>query len=204
MSAQNQPKVWASLGAAVLAIVAGVFAMEGGYVNNPADPGGETNHGVTVVVARGHGYAGLMRDLPKGLAQEIYVRDYIERPNFHRVVAMSPAVGTKLVDAGVNAGPSRSARWMQQALNHLSRGGQDFPPVVVDGQIGGQSLAAYRALEHKRGRVKACELTLKLMDVQQGAHYMGLGKPMFIVGWADNRLGNVPLARCAESVGRAQ
>lgn len=29
---------------------------------------------------------------------------------------------------------------------------------------------------------------------------MGLNKPMFIVGWADNRLGNVPLARCSESV----
>lgn len=204
MSAQGQAKAWTSLGAAALAIVAGVFAMEGGYVNDPADPGGETNHGVTVQVARGAGYSGAMRDLPKGFAQEIYVRDYVERPNFHWVIAMSPAVGTKLVDAGVNAGPNRSARWMQQALNHLSRGGQDFPPVVVDGQIGDQTLAAYRALEHKRGRVKACELTLKLMDVQQGAHYLQLNKPMFVVGWADNRLGNVPLAHCADSVGRAQ
>ena len=200
MSAQNQPKVWPSLGAAVLAIVAGVFAMEGGYVNNPDDPGGETNHGVTVGVARSHGYAGLMRDLPKGLAQEIYVRDYVERPNFHRVVAMSPAVGTKLVDAGVNAGTSRASRWFQVALNHLSRGGQDYAQVAVDGQIGAQSIAAYRALENKRGRVKACELAVKLIDAQQGTHYMSLNKPMFIVGWADHRLGNVPLARCADSV----
>ena len=56
MNAPQVPgKVWASAGAAVLAIVAGVFAVEGGYVNNPADPGGETNHGVTVAVAREHG-----------------------------------------------------------------------------------------------------------------------------------------------------
>lgn len=193
-------KVWGSLGAAVLAIVAGVFAVEGGYVNNPADPGGETNHGVTVAVAREHGYQGPMRELPKATAQRIYTQDYIERPGFHRVIALSPAVGEKLVDAGVNAGPPRAARWFQQALNHLSRGGADFAQVAPDGQIGGMTLAAYQALERKRGRVKACELTLKLIDVQQGAHYLQINKPMFIVGWADNRLGNVPLARCAESV----
>ncbi|RYF78125.1 MAG: hypothetical protein EOO29_20145 [Comamonadaceae bacterium] len=196
----DKTRVWGSLGAAVLAVVAGVFAVEGGYVNNPADPGGETNHGVTAAVARDAGYTGPMRELPKEFAQQIYARDYIERPNFHRVIAMSPAVGEKLVDAGVNAGPGRSARWFQQSLNHLSRGGSDFPLVVVDGQVGSQSLAAYQALERKRGRVKACELTLKLLDVQQGAHYLSLGKPMFIVGWADNRLGNVPLTRCADSV----
>ena len=192
--------MWTSLGAAVLAIVGSVVAIEGGYSNNPADPGGETNHGVTVQVARDAGYTGPMRELPKEFAQQIYARDYIERPNFHRVISMSPAVGEKLVDAGVNAGPGRSARWFQQSLNHLSRGGADFHLVAVDGQIGAQSLAAYQALERKRGRVKACELTLKLLDAQQGAHYMSLNKPMFIVGWADNRLGNVPLARCADSV----
>ncbi|CAN7371795.1 hypothetical protein LJR074_002214 [Acidovorax sp. LjRoot74] len=196
----SRAKVWSSLGAAVLAIVAGVFAVEGGYVNNPADPGGETNHGVTVAVARDAGYTGPMRELPKEFAQQLYAKDYIERPNFHRVIAMSPAVGEKLVDAGVNAGPGRSARWFQQSLNHLSRGGADFPMVAADGQIGAQTLAAYKALERKRGRIKACELTLKLVDAQQGAHYMSLNKPMFNVGWADHRLGNVPLARCADSV----
>lgn len=193
-------KVWASLSAAVLAIAAGVFVVEGGYSNNPADPGGETNHGVTERVARDHGYDGPMRDLPKETAQQIYIGSYVEDPGFHRVVAISPAVGEKLVDAGVNAGTGRSARWFQTALNQLSRGGADFPMVVVDGQIGAQTLAAYRALERKRGRAKACELVLKLLDAQQGAHYMSLNKPAFIVGWADNRLGNVPPARCADSV----
>ena len=68
-----------------------------------------------------------------------------------------------------------------------------------------QTLAAYQALERKRGRVKACELTLKLMDVQQGAHYMQLNMPTFTVGWVDNRLANVPLQRCHDSVaGRPQ
>ena len=102
-------KVWASLGAAVLAIAAGVFAVEGGYSNNPADPGGETNDGVTAAVARSHGYDGPMHELPKETAQQIYIGSYVEGPGFHRVVAISPAVGEKLVDAGVNAGTGRSA-----------------------------------------------------------------------------------------------
>lgn len=193
-------KVWSSVGAAVLAILAGTLAVEGGYSNNPADPGGETNHGVTVAVARKHGYDGPMRELPKETAQQIYVDSYVEGPGFHRVVAVSPAVGEKLVDIGVNAGYARSGKWFQQALNQLSRGGADFPKVVVDGQVGAQTLSAYRALERKRGRHKACELVLKLLDAQQGGHYMSLDKPDFIVGWVDHRLGNVPLERCADSV----
>ena len=100
---------WKTLGALVAAVVAGVFAIEGGFVNDPNDAGGATNHGITEQVARQHGYTGPMQSLPKGMAQDIYIRSYIEQPKFDRVLAMSPAVGTKLVDAGVNAGPGRAA-----------------------------------------------------------------------------------------------
>ena len=196
----SRSKVWASLGAVILAIVGATFSIEGGYVNDPKDPGGATNHGITEQVARAYGYTGDMRNLPRGMAADIYARDYIQRPGFDRVIAISPAVGEKLVDAGVNAGPARAARWFQIALNHLGRGGTDFPAVPTDGQIGPRTLAAYQALERKRGRVKACELTLKLIDAQQAAHYMTLNQPTFIVGWVDHRIGNVAPARCSESV----
>lgn len=198
--AAGNAKVWASTGAAALAILAGVFAIEGGFVDHPDDPGGATNHGITEQVARANGYQGDMRELPKEFAEQVYVGQYVAAPGFDKVIAMSPAVGEKLVDAGINAGPGRAARWYQQALNQLSRGGADYPQVGADGQIGPKTLAAYQALERKRGRLKACELVLKLVDAQQGAHYMSLNKPAFIVGWADHRLGNVPLARCADSV----
>jgi len=193
-------KVWASVGAATLAILAGVFAIEGGYSDDVNDPGGKTNHGITEQVARDNGYQGDMRELPKEFAEQVYVGQYVAAPGYDKVIAMSPAVGEKLVDAGVNAGPGRASRWFQVSLNQLSRGGADYPQVSTDGQLGPKTMAAYRALEQKRGRVKACELTIKLVDAQQGAHYMSLNKPTFIVGWADHRLGNVPLARCADSV----
>lgn len=197
-------KTWANIGALVLVVVSGVVAIEGGYVNNPADPGGETNHGITAKVAREHGYEGPMRSLQVEKARDIYADTYIHTPKFDRVLAQSPAVGTKVVDIGVNAGPARAARWFQQSLNDLSRGGRDFAPVAVDGDIGARTIAAYSALEKRRGRVKACELVLKLLDGYQTAHYAALAKSAanssFIVGWLDHRIGNVPLARCTETV----
>ena len=196
----SKAKIYGTLGAAVLAILSTVFTLEGGYVNDPRDPGGATNHGITEQVARANGYDGHMKALPKQVAAEIYTKDYISKPGFDRVIALSPAVGEKLVDAGVNVGPGRSSRWLQEALNQLSRGGQDYPKLAVDGQLGAQTVAAYQALERKRGRAKACELVLKLLDVQQGAHYMQLNMPTFTVGWVDNRLANVPLQRCHDSV----
>lgn len=198
-------KRWKSLGALVVAVVAGVFAVEGGFSNDPNDSGGATNHGITEQTAREHGYTGPMQSLPQGMAQEIYISSYIVKPGFDRVLAVSPALGTKLVDAGVNAGPGRASRWLQQSLNDLSRAGRDYPQIKVDGAIGGQTMLAYQALERKRGRVKACELTLKLLDAYQGAHYASLAKGQanasFLVGWIDHRIGNVPLSRCAETVG---
>lgn len=197
-------KVWGSLGALVAAVVAGVFAVEGGYVNDANDAGGETNHGITVQVARESGYTGPMQSLPKGMAEQIYIQTYIQAPKFDRVLADSPAVGTKLVDMGVNAGPGRAARWFQQALNDLSRAGRDYAPVVVDGTVGPRTLAAYRALEARRGRIKACELVLKLLDAYQAAHYtrlaQGRANASFLVGWVDARVQNVPLSRCDEAV----
>jgi lysozyme family protein len=196
---------WGSLGGLMLAVVGGVFAIEGGYVNDPNDAGGATNHGITEQVAREHGYTGPMQSLPKGMATDIYIGTYIQAPRFDGVLRISPAVGAELVDSGVNAGTGRAARWFQQSVNDLSRYGRDYPMITVDGVIGTSTLDAYRSLEKKRGRIKACELTLKLMDSYQAAYYAKLAQSKanasFIVGWLDHRIGNVPPSRCAETVG---
>ena len=46
----------AGTAATVALILALIFGGEGGYVNDPNDPGGETNWGCTVAVARANGY----------------------------------------------------------------------------------------------------------------------------------------------------
>ncbi len=190
-------KVGGAITAVVAAIIASVFSLEGGYVNNPKDPGGATNHGVTQAVARQHGYTGDMKQLPKEFAESIYFEDYIKKPGFDKVCEVQPAVCEKLVDAGVNTGTTRPSRWFQEALNSLSRGGSDYPQLTVDGKVGPGTLSAYSRLEKVRGKVKACELIIKLLDVQQGQHYMSLKNlNTFTVGWVDHRIGNVPLSKC--------
>lgn len=197
-------KRWGSIGALVLAVIGGVVAIEGGYVNDPNDAGGATKHGITEQVARQRGYTGAMQALPQTVAIEIYAQDYVYKPRFDRVAAQSPAVGTKLIDAGVNAGPGRSAKWLQQSLNDLSRGGRDYRKIAVDGVVGPATLAAYQALEQKRGRTKACELMLKAFESYQAGHYLSLAQDQanssFVVGWLEHRVGNVQPQRCEERV----
>ena len=197
-SVKNKFAIGGGLSATILAIVAAVFATEGGYVNNPKDPGGETNHGITIAVARDNGYTGLMKDLPKEFAQEIYIESYIVKPGFLPIVEQQPALAHKLIDAGVNVGTSRSSRWFQQSLNALSRGGKDFPQINPDGKVGPVTVRTYESLVKVRGKVKACELSLKLLDAYQAMHYVGLNMHDFTVGWVDHRIQNVPLTKCKD------
>lgn len=199
MATNNKKNVGttATVSAVVASIIAAVFAVEGGYVNNPKDPGGATNHGVTEKVARDHGYTGHMKDLPKETAVEIYYQDYIDKPGYSWVIDRSPALGQKLVDIGVNAGTGRASRWFQIGLNAYNRDAKDYPDLKVDGQLGPATFRAYDSLAKLRGETKACELMIKALEAQQGGHYLSLtNMETFTVGWMDHRIGNVPTSQC--------
>lgn len=183
----------------ISAIVIAVLGVEGGYVNDPRDPGGETNHGVTKKVAVENGYTAPMIQMPQEVAIEIYTKQFAEKPGFAPFADLSPAVAHKLIDAGANTGTGRPSVWLQTALNRLNRGGRDYPTIQVDGKVGPGTVSAYRGLVKVRGKVKACELVIKAMDAQQGSYYLSLTHlPDFTVGWLDHRIGNVPLSRCKE------
>lgn len=187
----------AGLSATAAAIIGGILLVEGGYVNHPNDPGGETNYGITKNVATANGYYGPMNQMPKDFAWSVYYDQYLGKPGYDKLLAHSPAVVEELVDTAVNTGVSRSSTWFQKSLNSLNRGGRDYPAIAVDGKVGKQAIAAYAALERKRGRVAACEMVIKLMDAQQASHYMSLTKLNdFTPGWVAHRIGNVDLAKC--------
>ena len=98
---------------------------EGGYVNHPADKGGPTCFGITEAVARAHGYAGAMAELPQEEAAAIYRRLYWLRPRFDQVEARAPRVASELFDTGVNMGPAVAVTFLQRALTALNRNGKD-------------------------------------------------------------------------------
>lgn len=105
---------------------------EGGYSNDPADPGGETMWGVTIAEARAHGYVGPMRDMPREWAKNFY------REVFWDVLGddAPPAVKFQVFDFAVNAGTGTAIRKLQAALG-----------VADDGRWGPISQAALKAAE---------------------------------------------------------
>ena len=187
----------AKYGGGVLAILLGVLALEGGYVNHPSDPGGETNMGITKTTAVEHGYTGPMIELPQEVALDIYAESYVYKPGFDGVISLSEPVGTKLVDAGVNVGQKRAARWYQESLNSFSRSCRDYPCITADGNIGKKTIEAHQNLIKKRGKVLSCKILLRAFESHQGYHYLSLTHLQdFTVGWFSHRIGNVSEEDC--------
>jgi len=118
-----------------------IVAREGGFVNDPDDPGGATNHGVTIHTMRRLGLdldrdgdvdAADVRQLTQDQAVDIFVEHYFRRP---RIVELPPALHETVFDMYVNAG-GNAVKILQRLLREL---GHD---IAVDGAIGPQTIAA--------------------------------------------------------------
>lgn len=86
---------------------------EGGYVNHPSDPGGETNWGITKRTALANGYVGSMRAMSRLQAREIYHKAFWQR---YHCDQYPPALAFQLFDAAVNHGFGNAARMLQRAV----------------------------------------------------------------------------------------
>ena len=180
---------------------------EGGYVNHPADRGGPTKYGITEAVARAHGYAGAMAQLPRDEAAAIYRRLYWLRPRFDQVARRAPAIAAELFDTGANMGPAVAATFLQRALTALNRNGKDYPDLVPDGRIGPATLAALDAFLDLRGssppigsdgggqqKTGGEAVLLRALEALQGERYLRLAErrpanEAFLYGWLANRIG---------------
>jgi lysozyme family protein len=104
---------------------------EGGYSNNPADPGGETMWGVTRRVALQEGYVGEMRQFPRETAKAIYLKRYWTPIKAEQ---LPESLRYTVFDAAVNSGVSQAIKWLQRAVG-----------VGEDGYLGPMTLAAANA-----------------------------------------------------------
>ncbi len=127
-----------------------IVAREGGFVNDPADPGGATNYGVTIHTMRRLGLD-LDRDgdvdvldvraLSRAQAVEIFIRHYFTRP---RIDLLPQALQASVFDMQVNAGANAI-----KILQRLLAGFQE--PVAVDGALGPKTAAAAHRAYEKAG-----------------------------------------------------
>lgn len=104
-----------------------LIGFEGGYVNNPADPGGETKYGISKRSYPQVDIANLTLDQAKA----IYRRDF-----WDRIVAraIAPALSYHVFDGAVHSGIGNSIRWLQLAAG-----------VLADGVVGEITLRAIQA-----------------------------------------------------------
>lgn len=118
-----------------------IVAREGGFVNDPDDPGGATNHGVTLGTLRRLGLdltgdaeidVADVRAVSQQQAEQIFIRHYFEAPG---IATLPQVLQASVFDMYVNAG-SNAVRILQQLL------GQMGYSVAVDGVIGPQTATA--------------------------------------------------------------
>ncbi|MFC3630390.1 holin-associated N-acetylmuramidase [Paracoccus angustae] len=122
-------------------IAAQIVAREGGYVNDPDDPGGATNYGVTVGTMKSLGLdlnkdgridAADVRMLTRAQAQQIFVDHYFKRP---RLAELPEAVQASVFDMYVNAG-ANAVKILQRLVARMGFAAS------ADGVVGPQTIAA--------------------------------------------------------------
>lgn len=128
-----------------------VITMEGGWTDDPHDPGGPTNKGITLAVyARERkikitpaNLAELKSDLraiPDALVRSIYETRYWQPAH---CPALRPSLALMHFDASVNHGVDTAARFLQETLG-----------VEIDGEIGPVTLGAARTVDPREALAK--------------------------------------------------
>lgn len=121
-----------------------IVAREGGFVNDPDDPGGATNFGVTIHTMRalgldldGDGEIGVsdVRRMTRAQAVDIFIEHYFRRP---RIDTLPEVLQASVFDMQVNAG-ANAVRILQRLLREMGQA------VAVDGVIGPRTAAAAEA-----------------------------------------------------------
>jgi lysozyme family protein len=161
-----------------------VLKHEGGYVNDPADPGGPTNYGISLRYLKslipdddGHLLGDMDNDgdidaddirlMTPEVAAEIYKTQWWNRYKYYLIE--NQELATKVLDMSINMGAGRIHKIVQEALNLYGFS------VKVDGILGPITYQAINATDPKEFLV-----TLKS---EIAKFYRSLNRPRFIKGW---------------------
>lgn len=117
-----------------------ILRHEGGWVNNPKDPGGETNYGISMLFIKHEGFLpadlgllnfnpGCLKLLTVTKAKDLYLQCFWNRFGYGRLT--NQTVATKVFDAAVNCGVHQANLLAQRAAG-----------VHDDGFLGPISVAA--------------------------------------------------------------
>lgn len=157
-----------------------IVAREGGFVNDPDDPGGATKYGVTIGTMRrlridvdrdGDVDVADVRRLTRAQAEDIFLRHYYYAPN---IQLLPEPLRASVFDMQVNAG-TNAVRILQRLLTKFDE------PLAADGVIGPKTAAAAGRAYEKAG--------LYLVDAY------GIARRDYYFGLADRRRSSRKYAR---------
>lgn len=141
-----------------------LILVEGGYVDNKYDPGGETRYGITKEVARSHGYHGDMHKLTLDFANKVYKKDYFSRFGFDKI--QNTKIASELFDFTVNSGRGHTAtKFLQRAYNLLNKRNL----LKEDGQLGPKTASTIN-------NYKFYKSLHKVQNIFQGMYYISLAE----------------------------
>lgn len=148
-----------------------VLKHEGGYANDPHDPGGETNFGIS---KRSYPHL-IIKTLTREQAVKIYWSDWWQRYGYDMIADL--ALAAKVFDLSVNMGSQRAHKLLQEAVNRTSPAG-----LAVDGLLGPLSMEAVN--NHPNPKLLLAEFRLSAISF-----YAGLkNAPRFLLGWVRRAL----------------
>lgn len=170
---------------------------DGGYVNDPDDPGLETKWGIT---KRSYPHLDI-KNLTLEEAVRIYYRDFYRQPRINRIAENSGAsvLAGKVFDLAVNTGQRRAIKMLQRAINQVCGGDVKAArrskwrqamarlfrrgPLAIDGIIGPITIEAINICPYK---------TALLMALKGEAyqHYIRQKKPLYLPGWLERLEGD--------------
>lgn len=138
-----------------------VLRAEGGYANNPDDPGGETKFGISK-----RSYPDLdIANITADDAQQIFKKDFFDKVGGDVLLKINPGLAAHVADMAFNAGPRAAIRLMYDAAG-LPRESQ-ITPELID-------------------RLNDSEEIIKNYSVARLKYYSSLGNaPTFIRGWTN-------------------
>lgn len=115
-----------------------VLCHEGGFVNNPKDPGGATNKGVTQAVYNAYNRNAGLPSQSVRLINDAEVHSIYESRYWKLVSAdkLPAGIDYALFDYAVNSGPGKAVRDLQRTLVALGHA------IPVDGMIGDDTVTA--------------------------------------------------------------
>lgn len=158
-----------------------VLEHEGGNDDDPRDPGGRTSRGITAErwAEWRQTHPGMPEDVwdaPQSAVEAIYREKYW---NVLWCEQLPPGVDYAVFDFGVNSGPARSARFLQEIVGS-----------EADGEVGPNTVAATRAADPEAVIKQLCDDRMAFLKTARNKETGELLWPTYGRGWT-NRVNDV-------------